>query len=74
MLQVDLASFRDLMSFRVEYPQASSVSGAVLGRDAVKQATKSYEVMNKQGEGLFRKSTSQYSLLTAVTSGSVESL
>ena len=39
----------DLMNFRVEYVRPRS--GRCLGREAAERATKSREVLNKQGEG-----------------------
>ena len=49
----------DLMNFRVEFVRPRS--GRCFGRQATKRATKSQEVfvrrvLNKQAEGLFRKS------------------
>ena len=45
----------DLMNFKVEYVRPRS--GSCLGREAAERATKSFvrRVLNKQGEGLFRK-------------------
>ena len=43
----------DLMNFRVEYVRPRS--SRCLGREAAERATR--EVLNKQDEGLFRKSS-----------------